>query len=260
MASKHKTALPETERPKPLRVGSRVRCTDDGVQGRITWANATVLKIAWDDGEQVTWRRDSLADRPLEILDPPDDEPATPPDQSVLAPAPQPATEQATAEPPVVAPALAAQAPASEPRAGEAAPQPGEPGQAPAPEASAAQAPADQQAEEWPLGGEAAPAAEQAEAAEPAKETKPKARGQQQKRSALDAAAQVLAAASAPLNCQELIAAMAAQGLWSSPDGKTPAATLYSAILREVQTRGEQARFVKADRGKFALRTAVAPA
>jgi len=26
------------------------------------------VKITWDDGEQVTWRRDSLADRPIEIL------------------------------------------------------------------------------------------------------------------------------------------------------------------------------------------------
>ena len=63
MASKQKTALHDVESPKPLKVGSRVRCTDDGVEGRITWANATVVKIQWNDGEQVTWRRDSLADR-----------------------------------------------------------------------------------------------------------------------------------------------------------------------------------------------------
>jgi hypothetical protein len=48
---------------------------------------------------------------------------------------------------------------------------------------------------------------------------------------------------------------MAAQGLWSSPAGKTPAATLYSALLKELQTKGDQARFVKTERGKFALRT-----
>ena len=51
---------------------------------------------------------------------------------------------------------------------------------------------------------------------------------------------------------------MASQGLWSSPAGKTPSATLYSALLRELQVKGEQARFVKAERGKFALRTAEA--
>ena len=47
---------------------------------------------------------------------------------------------------------------------------------------------------------------------------------------------------------------MAAKGYWSSPGGQTPAATLYSGILRELSTKGEQARFVKTDRGKFALR------
>ena len=32
------------------------------------------------------------------------------------------------------------------------------------------------------------------------------------------------------MNCQEMIEAMAAKGYWKSPGGKTPAATLYSAI------------------------------
>ena len=51
--------------------------------------------------------------------------------------------------------------------------------------------------------------------------------GQNPKRvSALDAAAQVLAQAERPMRAQELIAAMAQQGLWSSPAGKTPHATL----------------------------------
>src|SRR5205823_1154154 len=76
MSSKKKTALSDADSPKPLKVGSRVRCTDDGVAGRLIWANATAVKIRWDDGEQVTWRRESLADRPLEILDPLD-EPAS---------------------------------------------------------------------------------------------------------------------------------------------------------------------------------------
>jgi hypothetical protein len=39
--------------------------------------------------------------------------------------------------------------------------------------------------------------------------------------------------------------------------GRTPAGTLYSALLRELQTKGEQARFVKVGRGKFALRAAL---
>ena len=35
--------------------------------------------------------------------------------------------------------------------------------------------------------------------------------------------------------------------------GKTPQATLYAAILREVQTKGTEARFQKTERGHFAL-------
>jgi hypothetical protein len=72
------------------------------------------------------------------------------------------------------------------------------------------------------------------------------------KLSAIDAAAQVLAGAKEPMNAKEMIEAMAAQGLWTSPGGKTPHATLYSAILREVATKGKEARFVKTERGKFA--------
>ncbi len=73
------------------------------------------------------------------------------------------------------------------------------------------------------------------------------------KLSALDAAARVLAEAGAAMTCPEMIAAMAAQGYWSSPGGKTPSATLYSAILKETQTKGTQSRFAKTERGKFGL-------
>jgi len=65
----------------------------------------------------------------------------------------------------------------------------------------------------------------------------------------------VLGDAGQPLNCQEMIEQMAAKGYWTSPGGKTPAATLYSAILRETRTKGDASRFVKAERGKFSLRT-----
>ncbi|MCA9222979.1 MAG: winged helix-turn-helix domain-containing protein, partial [Planctomycetales bacterium] len=65
-------------------------------------------------------------------------------------------------------------------------------------------------------------------------------------------AAKVLAAAKEPMNCKELIEAMAAKKLWTSPGGKTPHATLYSAILREISTKGKDARFKKTERGKFA--------
>ena len=72
------------------------------------------------------------------------------------------------------------------------------------------------------------------------------------KLSAIDAAAQVLAAATEPLNAKQMIEAMAAQKLWTSPGGQTPHATLYSAILREIGAKGDAARFKKADRGLFA--------
>jgi len=81
-----------------------------------------------------------------------------------------------------------------------------------------------------------------------AKEPKPK------KVSALDAAAKVLAESGAAMTTQAMIEAMAAKGYWSSPGGQTPAATLYSGILRELSTKGEQSRFVKTERGKFGLK------
>jgi hypothetical protein len=55
-----------------------------------------------------------------------------------------------------------------------------------------------------------------------------------------------------PLNAKQMIDAMAAKGLWTSPGGKTPHATLYSAILREINAMGKGARFKKTDRGHFA--------
>ena len=48
--------------------------------------------------------------------------------------------------------------------------------------------------------------------------------------------------------------AMAAKSLWTSPGGKTPHATLYSALIREIATKGKEARFVKTERGKFAAK------
>ena len=82
---------------------------------------------------------------------------------------------------------------------------------------------------------------------------KPAANGKAKKLSAIDAAAQVLASSKEPMNAKQMIEAMAAKGLWSSPGGKTPWATLYSAITREVATKGKEARFKKADRGQFTL-------
>ena len=71
------------------------------------------------------------------------------------------------------------------------------------------------------------------------------------KLSALDAAAQLLAKSSEPMNCQSLIEAMATKGLWKSPGGKTPHATLYAAIAREIKVKGKDSRIKKSDRGHF---------
>jgi hypothetical protein len=68
----------------------------------------------------------------------------------------------------------------------------------------------------------------------------------------VDAAIVVMREAGKPMKCQEVVAAILARNLWTT-SGKTPAATLYSSILREIQKKGVEARFVKADRGQFAL-------
>jgi hypothetical protein len=240
MRSKKKTPQTTTgdaNRPA-LTIGSRVRCTDDGVTGRIVWANATSVKITWDDGEQVTWRRDSLAQRPIQIL------------------AEQPASqESAQTQPPAATPILAETAPA------QAVPPEVPPAQPEVMPPTAEQA----TATDLQVVGPLPEAPEPTEATAPAggapappPPTKPKRQRQaptqpkDQKLSAIDAAARVLAEAGTPMTCPEMIDAMAAKGYWTSPGGKTPAATLSSAILRELTTKGVQARFVKTQRGKFA--------
>ena len=57
--------------------------------------------------------------------------------------------------------------------------------------------------------------------------TKPK---KTKKVSALDAAAQLLAETGQAMTCAAMIEAMAAKGSWTSPGGKTPASTLYTAV------------------------------
>lgn len=70
--------------------------------------------------------------------------------------------------------------------------------------------------------------------------------------SAISAAAKVLADAGKPMRAKEMIEAASAKGLWSSPKGKTPEATLYAAIIREIAAKGKTARFSKVERGLFA--------
>lgn len=70
--------------------------------------------------------------------------------------------------------------------------------------------------------------------------------------SGLDTAAKILADVREPMNCKGLVERMLADGLWKT-NGKTPAATIYAAILREINTKGDAARFRKVERGKFEL-------
>ena len=70
--------------------------------------------------------------------------------------------------------------------------------------------------------------------------------------SCLNAAAKVLAEKGEPMNCKDMIEAMASKGYWTTPGGQTPHATLYSSIAREIRDKGKESRFKKADRGKFA--------
>lgn len=70
--------------------------------------------------------------------------------------------------------------------------------------------------------------------------------------SALDAAFTLLSGSDSPMSAKDLVAAAAARGLWSSPGGKTPEATLYAAILREINAKGDKSRFKKTARGLFA--------
>lgn len=69
------------------------------------------------------------------------------------------------------------------------------------------------------------------------------------KLSLLNAAAQVLAACHAPMNCKEIVAKAVEMGLWTPTGAKTPEQTLYSGIFREIKTT-EEPRFKKSETRK----------
>ena len=74
--------------------------------------------------------------------------------------------------------------------------------------------------------------------------------------SLLDAAAHLLSLGTGDaMRCKDIVDLAIARGLWTPRDGKTPANTLYAAIGREIKTKGDASRFVKTQRGKFALNT-----
>jgi HB1, ASXL, restriction endonuclease HTH domain len=214
-----------------IRIGTRVRHVADNATGRIVWANAAVVKIQWDDGEKVTWKRAELSAKGLEMLG--EEE------------SPRPSEPEATsADPPAAESVVLAAAGAEAIAAPEATEAPREaPSMSPPDAATEPVPPA-------PDGGADRATGKQAKRNRPPEV-------EAGKLSALDAAAKVLQEAGRPMSCQEMITAMADKGYWSSPGGKTPAATLYSAILRELQTKPGTSRFVKTERGKFGRTSAV---
>jgi len=72
----------------------------------------------------------------------------------------------------------------------------------------------------------------------------------EKKLSGLDAAHKVLASAKEPMSAKDIVERMLAEGLWATA-GKTPHATIYAAMLREIQSKGDDSRFRKAERGRF---------
>ncbi len=70
------------------------------------------------------------------------------------------------------------------------------------------------------------------------------------------AAVEVLGkAGKAGMKCDAIVAKAAELGLWESPNGLTPGATLYAALITEVNKKGTASRFTKVDKGTFALRS-----
>ena len=249
MASKKN---PPIAGPQTLKIGSRVRCLDNSLAGRIVWANGVSEKITWDDGQQVTWRRDSLVGRPIEFFvedhgqsTAPTPAAFAPGESPTIAPVKPPAAETPATPPETAQEPPTAETPAPEPSTVEAAPE------APVSAAGADPAPLASASNE---AVEAAATEARQTVARPKRPRKSSAEPKVKKLSALDAAAQVLAEVGQPMGCREMIAVMAEKGYWTSPGGQTPVATLYSALLREITTQGAQGRFVKAGRGKFALR------
>jgi hypothetical protein len=247
MTSKKKPPASPGTKLQALKIGSRVRCTDDGVEGRIVWANSTSVKIQWDDGEKVTWRRDALASKPIEILD---------------AAAASNAIAQKETPAPVTA--SGADIPTERPQADQQD-MPFMLENGPVTEASTDSPPRTQtqSATEVFVSEATSSTTERTDAApadsEPTSTAAAKPRRQRQspvqpkakKLSALDAAVKVLTEEGRAMTCQEMIEVMAAKGYWTSPKGATPQGTLYSAILRERTTKGSAARFAKVERGKF---------
>ena len=107
------------------------------------------------------------------------------------------------------------------------------------------------------VGAGAKKATKPAKEAKDAKQRKPKADkpAKERKPSGLDAAARVLREAGEPMNCGDIVKTALEKGYWQT-GGKTPAATIYAAIITEIAKKGDASRFRKTERGHFELTAA----
>jgi len=77
-----------------------------------------------------------------------------------------------------------------------------------------------------------------------------KAKPATKRKGILNIAAEMLARSKKPMGAKEIVERALDKGLWET-SGKTPSATLYAAMIREIAAKGKDARFKKVDRGLF---------
>lgn len=82
---------------------------------------------------------------------------------------------------------------------------------------------------------------------------KPAKKAKREGLSQFGAALKVLAGRSKPMTVGEIMEAITSKGLWSSPGGATPNATLSAALQRDVG-KGKDARIKKVGPGQFLLK------
>jgi hypothetical protein len=68
----------------------------------------------------------------------------------------------------------------------------------------------------------------------------------------LDSAVRVLKEAGTPLSTGDMVKTLLEKGYWQT-EGKTPAATIYAAIITEISKKGDKSRFRTVARGQFEL-------
>ncbi len=73
-----------------------------------------------------------------------------------------------------------------------------------------------------------------------------------EKMSGLDAAAHLLKETGEAMKPKAMVEMMVKKGYWQS-EGKTPGATIYAAIIREIAAKNDGSRFKKTGRGTFAF-------